>query len=361
MNRRALLVVAALVPFAVAVPADAKTRRRVKPAKITRIDAPLGLQGAAGAGFGVPIPFRLRDQSFRPCDVQMQYGVDRDGDGTVSDGEFRDATEFRLDPRNTRNDRKPQLFRAAADQGAAQAIVWRSDIDLGAARVVAGPRYALDPQGRYVRDPFDPSSYVIESVDPGVVIRLRAVSVTGQKGPWAATGSISVSGNHAPEMTIDALTDGAVVLADWSVSDADSEDRDGDGVLDLADGEDVNVNGVLDSGRVGVAFDWHRIAAGEVPANMTDAQLAALKWFPCTRRADVGDGDSLVLAPGRAPEGGLPVAAPGAARSYVFAWDSAEDAGAAVDSYILRATPFDEQGEHGTTIYSRTIVRTASN
>ncbi len=361
MNRRTLMIVAALVPCALAVPADAKTRRRVKPAKVTRVETPLGLQGAAGAGIGVAIPFTLKDQSFRNCDVQMQYGIDRNADGGVAEEEFRDATENRLDSRNTRNNRAPQLYRSAADQGAAHAIVWRSDIDLGNSRVVPGPHYALDAQGRFVPQEFDPSSPVVAFVDPGVIIRLRAVSVTGQKGPWLSSGAISVSGNHAPVMTIDSLTPGAVILAGWTVADADSEDLNGNGVLDLLDGEDLNGNLALDAGRVGVAFDWHRIAPGEVPASMTDDQLSALKWFACTRKAGVGDGDSLVLTPGQPPEGGLAVAAPGAGLSYVFAWDVAADAGAAVDNYILRATVFDTEGEHGVTSYPRTIVRSSAD
>jgi len=356
MKRRTLVGVALALPLAVAVTAVAKSQPPVKAARVSLVEAPLGLQGAAGAGPFVAIPFRLKDHTFRPTDVQMQYGIDRDADGVIADDEFRSATESRFDSRDTRTNRAPQLFRTAADQGAAQAIVWRSDVDVGTARIVAGPEYALDAQGRLVKDLFDPDSYVVARVNPGVVIRLRSVSVTGQKGPWTRSAPFSVSGNHAPSMTIDSIAAGAPIVARWTVTDADSEDANGNGVLDIAAGEDKNENGVLDTTRAGVAFDWYQLAPGEDPSKMTDVQLAALHWRACTRAAGVGDTDSMVLAPGQPPQGGLVSGAPGAGRSYSFAWDALHDTGATAAGFILRATPFDEYGDHGATVYSRIVA-----
>jgi hypothetical protein len=356
MQRRTLAGLAVAVPFAFAVTAVAKPQAPVKAARVSLVEAPLGLQGSAGAGALVAIPFRLKDHTFRPTDVQMQYGIDRNADGVLEDDEFRNATEDRFDSRDTRANRAPQLFRTAADQGAAQAIVWRSDVDVGTDRIAAGPEYALDAQGRIVRDPLDPDSFVVARVNPGVVIRLRSVSISGQKGPWTKSAPFSVSGNHPPAMTIDAIDAGAPILAHWTVTDADSEDANGNGVLDIALGEDRNENGVLDTTRAGVAFDWCELAPGQDPTKMNDVQLAALHWRACSRVAGVGDTDSLVVVPGQPAQGGVVSGAPTAPRSYSFAWDSLRDAGATTDGFILRATPFDEHGDHGATVYSRIVA-----
>jgi hypothetical protein len=356
MHRRTLAGLVVVLPFALTVSASAKTRAPVKPAHVSLVEAPLGLQGAAGAGALVAIPFRLRDQSFRPTDVQMQYAFDRNGDGLITDDEFRPATEARFDPRDTRQNRAPQLFRTAADQGAAQAIVWRSDIDLGTARLVAGPEYALDPQGRRIKDPFDPDSFVVARVNPGVVVRLRSVSVSGAKGAWTLSDPFSVSGNHPPSMTIDAVQDGGPIVATWTVTDADSEDLNGNGLLDIAAGEDRNQNGVLDTTRAGVAFDWYQLEPGEDPSTMTDVQLAAKTWHACTRVVGVGDTDAMILSPGQPPQGGVVSGAPSAPKTYAFAWDALHDAGPTTAGFVLRATPFDEHGDHGATVYSRIVA-----
>lgn len=350
-TRSLLLIAAASAPLCLAGDADARVVRRIRPAKLSLLEAPLGLQGAAGAGVNVAIPFRLFDRSFRRSDVEIQYGFDRDGDGVIEEAEYHFATESRVDPRNTRSDRAPQLFSTSADLGAAQAIVWRSDVDIGSSRIIPGKQPVLSPQGRVLMDPKDPASPGPFYTGPGLVIRLRAVSVSGRRGPWVKSAPFAVSGNHAPAMTFDALTTGSTVLVDWSALDADTEDKNGNGVLDIADGEDVNGNGVLDVTKVGIAFDWHRLAPDEDPAAMTDDQLASLQWLQCTRVAGVGDSDALVLAPGKPPVGDLD-----ANHSYVFAWAAAQDTGGVGDRFLLRGTPIDDQGQRGPTVYSRTVV-----
>ena len=355
-TRSLVLIAAALAPLALVDDASARVVRRIRPAKLSLLQAPLGLQGASGSGVNVPIPFRLTDRSFRRSDVQIQYGIDRDGDGVVSEAEYRFATESRLDPRNTRGDRAPQLYTTAADLGASHAIVWRSDVDLGAARVIPGKTPVLTPQGRVLKDPLDPQETGPFYTNPGVIVRLRPVSVSGRRGPWSYTPGFAVSGNHAPSVTLDSVASGSTVLVGWSAYDADTEDFNANGVLDLADGEDVNGNNILDVTRVGIAFDWHRLAPGEDPATMTDAQLASLQWLQCTRVAGVGDSDALVLTPGQPPVGDLVAGSPSVGRSYVFAWAAAQDTGGVGDRFLLRGSPIDDQGQRGATVYSRTVV-----
>lgn len=361
-----LCVAVSAVTFGVSLEADARTRARprVKPAKILEVITPLGLQGSAGSGASVSIPFRVRDRSFRQTDIEMQYGYDRNGDGFVTDDEYRPATEARLDSRDTRANRAPQLFTTSADAGSTHGIVWRSDVDLGDSRVIEGREYLLDASGRVIRDPLDPSQPAFGYDNPGVLIRLRAVSVSGRKGPWVATANgFSVDENHRPSMTIDSANPAedapTVFRIGWTAYDPDSEDRNGNGALDILDGEDVNANGVLDVAPVGVAFDWHwvDVQAGENPDAMNDAQLATLVWLPCTQDPAHGDDASLVTQPGSAPVGGVASAPPGVGRSYVFAWDSDEDVGQIHGRFLLRATPFDAQRDHGETVYSRLAVQ----
>lgn len=355
-TRTLMLITAALAPLALVDGADARAGRRLPPAKLSLLEAPLGLQGSAGAGAAVAIPFRLRDRSFRRSEVEMQYGFDRDGDGIVAEEEFQFATESRLDSRNTRRDRFPQLFTTSADMGAAHAIVWRSDVDLGSRRIVPGKKPVLSPQGRVIGDPADPQYPGPFYTDPGVVIRLRPVSISGRRGPWSKTAGFGVSGNHAPSMSFGAIESGAVALVGWSAYDADTEDVNANGVLDIADGEDRDMDGLLDIARVGIAFDWYRLADGEDPATMTDEQLASRQWLQCTRVAGMGDSDALVLTPGQPAVGDLIAGYPGAGRSYEFAWAAGQDTGGVGDRFLLRASPIDDQGQRGPTVYSRTVV-----
>jgi hypothetical protein len=352
--------------------AAAKTK---KPrSRVVSADTPLGLQGTAGAGGNVVIPFLATDIAGRPVDVEVQYGLDLNMDGEIADDEYRPATEDRFDPRDTRDNRAPQLFWTGTNAGAMNAFVWRSLADVGTARFPAF-EYALTPQGRYIPDPDNPGSYLY-AIGPtgspdfgGVKIRMRTIVHRRTKhgpelvGEWAYTDAFVLDNSNPPSATIDDATSGDAVTVHWTVYDADSEDLNGNGQLDIALGEDINGNGVLDCEKVGVAFDWHRLAPGEDPAAMSDAQLETLRWQPCTRLAGAGDTDSLDARPGvpiptEGDLAGLCSAPPGVGRHWTFVWDAVRDADVTTDGYILRATPFDEHRNRGATFYSRIVVHT---
>ena len=157
--------------LAPASPAWASRQTRV--AVVGRVDTPYGTQGTRGAGADVGIQFTLIDQSRRKTDVEVQYGIDRNGDGEILDDEYRTATENRIANGNTRRARAPQLFTTAGDIGAIQQFVWKSTADVQSDRLLT-TEYKLDPQGREIADPDNPGSFLFEPVLPGVTIRVRA-------------------------------------------------------------------------------------------------------------------------------------------------------------------------------------------
>jgi hypothetical protein len=386
MNRNVLVVAGAcaVVAAAASAPSAAAKGFRRNPV-VVKVETPLGLQGRLGAGSNVTIPFVVADLTGKPVDVEVQYGVDNNADGVITDDEYRLATEDRLDPRNTRLNTVPQLFTTgtvemATDSaavptgevnGAAQAYVWRSSDDVGHA-ALRTIEYALTPQGRRIVDPQNPNSWLLVAGSSGVKVRVRTVLVEKRRhrrprtrySEWAYTDTFSLNNSIPPSATIDSVVEGAPTLVHWTAFDADSEDLNGNGVLDVADGEDMDGDGILDCERVGVAFDFHWLAAGEDPSLMSDAQLAALNWLPCTHVAGVGDTDSLDARPGSpipntGDQAGVCTAPPGVGRHWVFAWDAELDDAGTTRGMILRATPFDEQRNVGSSAYSRIVVHTA--
>ena len=340
-------VAAASLVFATA--GDALAKKKRKPAVISRIEAPLGLAGTRGSGSEVVVPFTLVDKSRRRTNVEAQFGFDLDNDGAVSEGEFRPASENRVDPRNTRSNRKG-TYSTAANIGAAQAFVWSSLLDLGTGNF---PTLEIEhtPQGREVEDPNNPGQPKFKDVQPGVKVRLRALSKKKKvgAGEWAVTDAFAINNNNVPWITIDGIVPNATsnppasdetVEVVWTAYDIDSEDANGNSVLDILEGEDTDQDGEADFENVAIAFDWHRVAAGEDPATMTAEELEALSWFPCTRDESVGQTDT-----------GVPSSPVG--RQYTFAWASDVDVGTVHDQFILRARPFDAKREHGEYVYQR--------
>ncbi len=377
MRRRTVIVasVVAAVTGLAAFPRDAaaKRKKRLPPPSIHSVKTPLGLQGRSGAGGNVVIIFTASDVAGRLAEVEVQFGLDRNQDGIVTEDEYRRATEDRLDPRSTRADQSPQLFPTGTADGTVNAFVWKSLADLPGSRVMT-LEYALTQEGRLIRDPDNPGSFLFATgpsgtwVFSGVKLRVRTAPpgrVRHAKryfGEFQYTDSFNLDNLLEPSMTIDSAVSGKSVLVGWTAYSRDSEDLNGNGVLDVADGEDVNANGILDGDRMGVAFDHHHLAPGEDPSAMTDAQLAALKWFPCTRVAGAGDTVSLDARPGvpvptTGDLAGVASAPPGVGRRWTFAWDAFDDAGGATDGFILRATPFCEHRVRGATVYSRIVVQ----
>ncbi len=386
-------VVGAAVAGALATAQDAKALPRTQVAVVGRVETPLGTQGLRGAsrtaGGDVVVIFNLIDASRRRTDVDVQYGVDLNGDGQITDGspdpltgvatlnEYRTCTEDRQDPRDTRRNAKPQLFTTAGDIGASQAFVWKSVIDVGSQRF-STLEYKLTPQGRLIPDPDNPGSYLFatgpdgQPILTGVKLRVRASRIIGTgrtarriNGPWSYSGQFDLNNNHIPSATVDSIEPNTTstptasdekVRIHWTVYDQDSEDLNGNGVFDIQLGEDLNGNGVFDCEKVGVAFDYHRVAANENPLTMTQAELDATDkvqgyWNACTRATDDGDTDSMVVSPISPPQGGLCSAPPGVGRHYVFTWNSIVDVGTVYAKYILRVRPFDQKREQGAFTY----------
>ena len=354
---------------------------RKKVALVDRVETPAGLQGTQGTGADIGVIFVLIDESRRRTDVEVQYGIDLNGDGFVTEDEFRPATENRAHLENTRKNKKPQLFTTSGDIGAVQNYVWRSTADIESGRFTE-LEYKFTANGRPIPDPNTDDGFLFADTRSGVVVRVRAVRPSRnrkgsrtQVGDWAYSEAFSINNNNPPSMRIDAVLPNSVsvptasdenVLIEWTAFDPDSEDKNGNGVLDVDQGEDRNNNLVLDDERVAVAFDYHRVEAGEDPAAMSPAQLEALSWLPATRAAGVGDGDSfagngtladgtpIVNGPLGTSAGGVGSAIPGVGRPYTFAWDSVTDVGTVYAQFIVRARPFDAKREHGDFVYYNT-------
>jgi len=84
----------------------------------------------------------------------------------------------------------------------------------------------------------------------GVKVRLRTALQRKKRGPWVYSpwiysNTFTLNNSNAPSMTIDAVGAGPAVSVDWTAYDPDSEDFDGNGQLDVAEGEDVDGNGLL--------------------------------------------------------------------------------------------------------------------
>ena len=354
---------AACATFAIATVDTAQARRsntKIAHTLTATVRTPLGLQGTAGSGERTVLPFVIADRSGRRVDVDVEYGIDLDGDGVISDGtvdgkpsEYQRATHHRRDTRDTsrlkvKANGKTSITYRPARAGASHAYVWNNLADLGRANVRNGSQILRDETGRVLLDPFDRTQPRFTDELPGIVLRLRAVRRGGkrQQTDWVYTDAFSVDNSLAPVATVDGIgaidTSSGVADLLWTVYDDDSEDRNGNGLLDVLDFEDQNGNGQLDAAPVAVAFDHYRLADGESVPTSASA-LAALDWQPSTRAAGLGDSDI-----------GVPSAPDGVGREATFAWDFHADLGGARFSagrYLVRATPFDELGNVGQAAY----------
>ncbi|MCE9636539.1 MAG: hypothetical protein K8T90_12615 [Planctomycetes bacterium] len=347
---------AGLLAGAVDASAGPKELSRKKQAAVVgRVEVPLGLQGLRGAGANVIVPFSLVDASRARSDVEVQFGLDLNSDGSITDDEYRAATEDRLDPRDTRRNRAPNLFVTAGDIGAAHAFSWRSTADVQSARYET-IQYQYTDQGRLIPDTNHPGESLFDDAQAGVRIRVRALRGSGRNklvGAWAYTDAFSLNNNTAPSMTIDQILPNATGIASdenveilWTAIDPDSEDANNNGVFDP--GEDKNGNGIFDQEQVGVAFDYYRLQVGDNPAAMTNDQIAALTWAPCTRAAGLGNTDSFRAT------GADRVFGTAGGRAWRFVWNSIADVGTVSDKFIVRARPVDQKHENGDYVYQRT-------
>jgi len=353
-----------------AAAAKKRSERRIARNLVVQVSTPLGLQGAAGAGDRTVLPFTLYDRSGRRVDVEVEYGIDRDGDGVVADGsqegrpsEFRTATHQRRDPRDTSrvkvksNGKRSTTYRPGR-AGATHAFVWGNLADLGRARHVAGAQIVRDEHGRVVPDPFDRTQPLFGDAEPGVVLRIRAIRRGGkrERTDWVYTQPFSVDSSAAPSARVDGVADvdvdAGLVAIDWTAFDDDSEDLNGNGALDVLDLEDRDGDGRLHTAPVAVAFDHHLLADGE-PVPASTAVLEGLRWLPCTRADGLGD-----------PDVGVPTAPAGVGRAATFVWDFHADVGGvelAAGRYLIRAVPYDELGNVGAPAYLEGVVEIASD
>lgn len=348
--RTAALVAGAVVGAAAAEESFARRVRGRPGREVARLEL-VGLPGWAGglgrvAGDGrIVVAFRLIDRHRRRTDVEAQFGTDQNGDGTIAAEEYRRATEDRADPRNTRSDRRPQLWTTAGGTGAYHAFSWWSDVasDLGRGRYELA-RYQVTDQGRLVPDPAYPGEFLFDTAQAGVRVRMRVVRRVGRTqyvGPWSTTSAFAVDNHLPPSMTIDALTprdDGAMDVR-WTAISPESEDANDNGI---SDDPDTNGDGAFQQQQMGAAFDWYVLQPGEDPAHMTPQEIDELVWMPCTRLGGEGDTDSF-----RVPAGEGVFGSPGG-RQWTFVWDAEGDAGwLRGKQAILRARPVDAERAHG--------------
>ncbi len=314
-------------------------------ARVTRIDTPLGLQGAAGAGSAVVIPFALAQRRSRPAFIQAEYGIDLNADGAIDESEYLPAT---LDIRDGRHSGETQKIRSrrkktvhqyetAPDTGRSNALVWNSTLDVR--RSIFTSRLTVyTPQGRTVPDPNNPGRVLRLDGPGGAVFRVRTRRGARRASDWAVTGRFDLSAASTPDLTLDDVTSGAPTLIAWTAIHPDSEDFNDNDVLDPLIGEDMNGNGVLDEVPIAAAFDYYVLGVDEDPQELDAIELATLDWQPCTRSSDVGDADVDVTS-----------SANGIAN--IFAWDVATDAPGDGAQVIFRARAFDGVQTGGRWVY----------
>jgi hypothetical protein len=328
--------------------ADAEARLprkqlRGRLATILRAEAPLGVIRKNAA---VIIPFSLQNNRRKAATIEIQYGWDQDGDGTIATGldpllpsEYISASQNREDTRDTSKRSNPLKYRAGIPPGIAHAYSWNANLDLAGLRLDPAGKIVTTPQGRPVVDPNSPEDLLRQDGESGVSIRIRSTAGKGRRkvaSDWVYTRDFALNNNSVPALTLDDVAEGPITTFAWTAFDADSEDANGDGLFDLLR-EDRDGDGIMDASTMSVAFDYYRLAEDEDVSRLSDAELDALLWLPCTRVEDAGDSD--VDAPS-SPVG----------TQNVFAWDWQADPSITGDRVVIRARGYDGQ-EHTTMMH----------
>ncbi|MHC4473600.1 MAG: Kelch repeat-containing protein, partial [Planctomycetota bacterium] len=288
---------------------------------IAALQTPLGLTGTRGTGPDVPIIYNIRDRQYDPAEVEIQYGVDLDGNLLIDESEWFVASP-KDDPRNhgTSN------LETSPGTGSLHTYVWSSLDDILTGRHVTQD-FVYTDTGRVLLDRGEP---VFESF-PGVRVRIRPTA-RGKQGKWAETDAFEVNNNNKPWVTIS------------------SPDVPPEGATDQTCNEDVYVDWKAfdpDEDSVTIAVDWVAVPSDYGDTARTSEELEDLGWKPATS-STAGDGTANLPA-GR---GGI---------DHTWVWSSVVDTGTVNGWMLLRFRPLDQKREVGYWQYLGTEALDAEN
>ncbi|MHC4860792.1 MAG: kelch repeat-containing protein, partial [Planctomycetota bacterium] len=279
-------------------------------ASILKLQTPLGLTGTRGTGPDIPLVYNLRDREYDPADVEIQYGIDVDDDGTIEESEYFPASPAEGGSGTTGLNTSP-------GPGSVHSFVWSSLTDITTGRYVTQD-FVYTDAGRVATDAFGDS--VFQNF-PGVRLRVRPIS-NDKVGKWVESDAFGVSNNNTPSVTLGDLTIPLEGKADNTVN------------------EDVTLSWTAfdpDGDPVTIAVDWVAVPQGYDPASKTDEELEALPWQWATS-SSAGDGTS-GLAADRNGTG------------HTFVWNSVKDTGTVNTWVLLRIQPLDAKREVGKWVY----------
>lgn len=271
---------------------------------VVSLQTPLGLQGTRGLGEDVAISYHLRDREFDPANIDVQYGIDRDGDGEIREDEFSAATP------GEGGDGTSSLP-ASPGNGASHLFVWNCAADIATGRHVTSD-YVYTETGRIAVDEHgDP----IFRTAPGVLLRIRPLTAE-HVGAWAYTKAFDVNNNNVPAVRTIGLR-----------IPPEGED---DGTVNEQVQVDIRTVDP-DADSVTLAVDWVPVSDSIELGDLTQQELEALPWQPATS-GSTGDGTADLSA---SPAG----------TAHVFAWDSVADAGTVRYRTLIRFRAVDAKGE----------------
>lgn len=328
--------------------AASKRQLKRRLATVIRAEAPLGVRRASDA---VILPFTLVAGKGKQSVVEIEFGFDRDGDGVIAtgldgrDSEYLPCTHNRADPRDTSSRDRPLRYKIGVPPGIGHAFSWNAAGDLPSRLLDVQGDLVTTDEGRPLVDPTSPEDLLRTSGHSGVRIRYRTLKGgkrAGVRSDWVYTSAFTVNNNQLPELELDGVTVGDFVQIAWTGFDADSEDANGNGQLDILEGEDRNLDGTFDTSTMSVAFDYHFEEIGEDLSNLTPAELANLRWLPCTIDRDAGDDNRDQTT---SPVG----------TSYTAAWNWRADPLVTDRPILIRARAFDGF-EHTSYVYWTTPI-----